>query len=332
MNQEVKRTADYDAAVEKAQATGERIIASVSEAVVGKEKVLRLLLTALVADGHILIEDVPGVAKTLTASSFAQTLGLSFARIQFMPDLLPGDITGGFLYNPSHAEFDFKPGPIFANVILADEVNRGTPKTQAALLEAMEERQVTVEGHTYTLEPPFLVVATQNPVEFEGTYDLPEAQLDRFLIRLEIGYPAPADEVAMLARRAKRRRDRITLEPVLSRDEFLQLQQATEHVYVSPDIQDYIVSLCTATRRHPKVRVGASPRGSLAMFKLARAYAVFQGRDFTLPEDVKAIAVSALAHRLLLDPATWSQRLSPQDIIEEILSKTPTPPPNEGPR
>lgn len=303
----------------------EEIISTVGQVIVGKDEALEAVLMALLADGHLLIEDVPGVAKTLTAEMFAQVLDLEFRRIQFTPDLLPGDITGGFIYNPRQGTFEFKEGPVFTHLLLADEVNRGTPKTQSALLEAMQERQVTVEGHCFKLESPFLVIATQNPIEFEGTYPLPEAQVDRFIMRTRIGYPSHADEREMLSRRQMRRSDIVRLPKVIRREEFLSLQQISEDVYISPDVQDYIVSISWETRRERRVQLGASPRGTLALFKLARVRSLMKGRDFVTPEDIKAVAVPALAHRILLRPELWIEGVSPEEIIKDILNRVPTP-------
>lgn len=301
------------------------IISAVGKAVVGKDEILEEVLIGLLADGHILIEDIPGVAKTLIAEMFAQVLDLEFNRIQFVPDLLPGDITGGFIYDPKQGAFEFKKGPIFTNLLLADEINRGTPKTQSALLEAMQERQVTVEGRRFKLESPFLVIATQNPIEFEGTYSLPEAQVDRFIMRLRIGYPSPKDEQEMLSRRQERRGDIVRVPKAASRAEFLSLQQAVEDVYVSPDIEEYIVNIVWETRRDRRARLGASPRGTLAMFKLARSRAMMRERDFVTPEDVKAVAIPALAHRILMWPESWMEHISTEEIVNEVLKRVPTP-------
>ncbi len=311
--------------LEQVHAKCQEVISQVGSVVLGKEKVLRDILTGMLADGHILLEDVPGVAKTLTASMFAQVLGLDFHRVQFLPDLLPGDLTGGFIYNPSRSEFEFREGPLFANLVLADEINRGTPKTQAALLESMQEKQVTIEGRLFPLPPPFLVLATQNPVEFEGTYPLPEAQMDRFIMRLQIGYPGAEAEREILAKRAARKKDAANLPQVVTREQFLQMQAAIEEVHVSEDVQKYIVDIVEATRAERRVQLGASPRGSLALFKLARARAVMEGRDFVLSEDVKAMAVPALAHRLLLQAEFWLEHVTGEQIIREILGRVPTP-------
>ncbi|MFY9135031.1 MAG: MoxR family ATPase [Bacillota bacterium] len=309
----------------QASAKCHEIISSVSAVIVGKDDELQFVLMSMIADGHLLLEDVPGVAKTLTAQCFAQALGLNFKRIQFVPDLLPGDITGSAIYDARREDFKFKPGPIFANLILADEVNRGTPKTQSALLEAMQERQVTVEGQSYVLDPPFLVIATQNPLEFEGTYPLPEAQIDRFIARLRLGYPSPEAEREILSRRQDRRTDRAVARQAIEKSEFLQIQNAVEHVYVSAEIQDYIVSITTETRNDRRVQLGASPRGSLALFKLARARALMYERDYVVPDDVKAVAVPALAHRILLRPELWAERITGESIVEDALDRVPVP-------
>jgi MoxR-like ATPase len=279
----------------------------------------------LYSGGNILLEDFPGLAKTLTARLVAQVTGLEFKRIQFTPDLLPGDITGGVIYDQKQGEFVFRPGPLFTNLVLADEVNRAPPKTQAALLEVMQERQVTVEGITYPMPAPFVVLATQNPIELEGTYPLPEAQLDRFMMRLRVGYPGAEEERQILAQRGARRQEKIELAAVIDAAQLLQLQAAVEQVHMSEPIERYIVSLTVATRQHTQVQVGASPRGSLALYQLARAHAMVQTRDFVLPDDVKAMAVPALAHRLLLRPELWVRGMQAEDIIRDILDRTPIP-------
>jgi MoxR-like ATPase len=303
-----------------------RILDEVERAVVGKRDALELVLLGLLADGHVLLEDFPGLAKTLTARSFAQVTEMTFKRVQFTPDLLPSDVTGSSIYDQRRGDFEFRPGPIFTNLLLADEINRAPPKTQAALLEAMQERQVTSEGETRPLEPPFLVIATQNPIEYEGTYPLPEAQLDRFLLRARIGYPSRDDEWLMLQRRIERAADEITLEPVVDRATLLELQQAIEGVHVSEAIGRYLVDVVTATRDSTRVAVGASPRGALAVLKLSRCRAALRGRDFVTPEDVKAVAVPALAHRLTLKPELWVQRISAEDVVRDALETVPTPP------
>jgi MoxR-like ATPase len=303
-----------------------RILDEVERAVVGKRDALELVLLGLLADGHVLLEDFPGLAKTLTARSFAQVTEMTFKRVQFTPDLLPSDVTGSSIYDQRRGDFEFRPGPIFTNLLLADEINRAPPKTQAALLEAMQERQVTSEGETRPLEPPFLVIATQNPIEYEGTYPLPEAQLDRFLLRARIGYPSRDDEWLMLQRRIERAADEITLEPVVDRATLLELQQAIEGVHVSEAIGRYLVDVVTATRDSTRVAVGASPRGALAVLKLSRCRAALRGRDFVTPEDVKAVAVPALAHRLTLKPELWVQKISAEDVVRDALETVPTPP------
>ncbi len=311
--------------VEEVAARCERILEEVERAVVGKRRPLELVLLAFLADGHVLLEDFPGLAKTLIARSFAQVCDIRFTRIQFTPDLMPSDVTGSSIYNQRSADFEFRPGPIFTNLLLGDEINRAPPKTQAALLEAMQERQVTIEGQTNVLEPPFLVIATQNPIEYEGTYPLPEAQLDRFLLRLRIGYPGRDDEWALLERRLERAADEIRLEQVADRQGLLQMQQALEQVHVSAPIGYYIVDLVASTRASQRAQVGASPRGALALLKLSRARAALDGRDFVTPEDVKSVAVPALSHRLMLKPELWVQRVRPEDVVREVLETVPTP-------
>jgi MoxR-like ATPase len=302
-----------------------RILDEVERAVVGKRDALELVLLGLLADGHVLLEDYPGLAKTLTARSFAQVTSIGFSRIQFTPDLMPSDVTGSSIWNQRDGDFEFRPGPIFANLLLADEINRAPPKTQAALLEAMQERQVTIEGTTHALARPFLVLATQNPIEYEGTYPLPEAQLDRFLLRVAFGYPAPADEWEVLDRRLTRRSDDVELETVVDPPTLLALQAAVEQVHVSESVGRYIVALVGATRTSGSTAVGASPRGSLALLKVSRCRAALAGRDFVTPDDVKAVAVPALAHRLMLRPELWVQRLSADDVVREVLETVPTP-------
>jgi MoxR-like ATPase len=302
-----------------------RVLDQVEKAVVGKREALELLMLGLLADGHVLIEDYPGLAKTLMARSFASATSLDFSRIQFTPDLMPSDVTGSSIYNQRESDFEFRPGPIFANLLLADEINRAPPKTQAALLEAMQERQVTTEGETRHLERPFLVLATQNPIEYEGTYPLPEAQLDRFLLRMSVGYPSREDEWQVLADRAERRRDEVVLDAVVDRETLLRMQAACEEVYVSEPVGLYMVDIVAATRDAQSVQVGASPRGSLALLKLARCRAALGGRDYVTPDDVKSVAVPALAHRLTLRPELWVQRVSAEDIVRERLQAVPTP-------
>jgi MoxR-like ATPase len=313
--------------IEQVATFGESILREVERAVVGKRDTLELVLLGLLADGHVLIEDLPGLAKTLIARSFAQTTSLAFTRIQFTPDLMPSDVTGASIYNQKRAEFEFHPGPVFSNLLLADEINRAPAKTQAALLEAMQERQVTIEGRTHPLGPPFLVLATQNPIEFEGTYPLPEAQVDRFLLRISVGYPARADEAIVLERRGQRRQERIELSPVVDSPTLLAMQRSVEEVHVSESVRLYIVDLVRATREDQRVQVGSSPRGSLALYSLARAQALLRGRDFATPQDVKDIAVPALAHRLTLRPELWVQRVSTDAIVREVLETVPAPAP-----
>jgi MoxR-like ATPase len=313
------------ATIQDVQEISGRILDEVERAVIGKREALELVLLGLLGDGHVLIEDYPGLAKTLMARSFAQASSLSFQRIQFTPDLMPSDVTGSSIYNQRESDFEFRPGPIFANLLLGDEINRAPPKTQAALLEAMQERQVTIEGETHALERPFLVLATQNPIEYEGTYPLPEAQLDRFLLRISVGYPARDDEFQMLTERAERRTDEVVLSPVVDRQTLLDLQQAVESVYVSEPIGYYIVDIVSATRKGTQVAVGASPRGTLALLKLSRGKAALEGRDFVTPEDVKAVAVPALAHRLMLKPELWVQRVRAEDVVRERLESVPAP-------
>jgi len=305
---------------------GAGVLDELERAIVGKRDALELILVAMLCDGHVLLEDYPGLAKTLAARSFAQATSLRFSRIQFTPDLMPSDVTGSSVFDQRNAEFQFLPGPIFTNLLLADEINRAPPKTQAALLEAMQEQQVTTEGQTRTLDPPFIVLATQNPIEYEGTYPLPEAQLDRFLIRIGIGYPSREHELEMLARRLERGEDEVELHAVVDAPTLVAMQQALEQVHVSDSIRGYIVDLVAATRSSKRLAVGASPRGSLALLKLSRAKAALAGRDFVVPEDVKTIAIPALAHRLTLRPELWVQRVRGEDVVAEALASVPTPP------
>ncbi len=309
------------------KAWGEEILAQVERAVVGKRPALELILMSLLAGGHVLIEDYPGLAKTLAARSFARVLGLSFKRIQFTPDLLPGDILGTYIFHREKGEFELRPGPIFAQIILGDEINRATPRTQSALLEAMQEGQVTLEGETHPLPQPFMVIATQNPIEYEGTFPLPEAQLDRFLARIKFGYPAIFDEVEILSRRIARRVDSFSqpLMPITDAAEVLAVRAALEGVHVDPDLLEYMVRLTAATREHPSVEVGASPRGTLALLLLSRARAALEGRDFVIPDDVKEVAVPALVHRLIIKPELWQRQVQPEQVVRAILEKVPVP-------
>jgi MoxR-like ATPase len=301
------------------------VVATLGRIVVGKDDVLEHILAGILANGHVLIEDYPGLAKTLIARLLAQALDLGFRRIQFTPDLLPSDITGSFLYDQRESRFEFRAGPVFTNLLLADEINRATPKTQAALLEAMQEAQVTIEGQSFPLEQPFVVIATQNPIEMEGTYPLPEAQLDRFLLRVGIGYPDADAEREILRRRRERRTDAATVPTIVTRLELLAMQNALEDIFVSDALERYIVALAQATRTDPRVTLGASPRGSLALLKLARAAAAIRGRDFVLPDDVKAVAVAGLAHRLVLRPELWVSSTTPRHVVESVLREVPAP-------
>ena len=298
---------------------------AVEQAIIGKREAVEMVLFALLADGHVLIEDLPGLGKTLLARSFAQVCAMDFARIQFTPDLIPSDITGASIYDRSSGSFTFEPGPIFTNILLADEINRAPGKTQAALLEAMEERQVTLENTTRQLESPFLVLATQNPIEYEGTYPLPEAQLDRFLVRVTIGYPSEDAERDILLERSRRRSERIELEPVCDRQALRAMQAAIEEVHVAPPLAEYAVAIARATRDSPQLTVGASPRGSLALMKLARARAAYLGRDFVTPDDIKAVSIPALAHRLTLAPELWVQRIDPAEAVRAAVASVPVP-------
>jgi MoxR-like ATPase len=301
------------------------ILDEVERAVVGKRAAISLVLGGLLAGGHVLIEDYPGLAKTLIARSLAQALDLSFARVQFTPDLMPADVTGSSIYDPVRAELTFAPGPIFANLVLGDEINRAPPKTQAALLEAMQERQVTSDGVTRPLPTPFTVIATQNPIEYEGTYPLPEAQLDRFRLRVSVGYPSREEELGVLTRRVERQQDEITLRPVADLATVVSMQRSLEHVHVDESIGYYIVDVVRATRSRPGVQVGASPRGALALLGVARVRAALSGRDFVTPDDVKAIAVPVLGHRLSLRPDLWIRGVSGDDLVREVLADVPVP-------
>ena len=304
---------------------GSRILDEMEKAVVGKRDVLRLLLTGVLADGHVLFEDVPGLAKTLIARSLAQVTTLSFARVQFTPDLVPGDITGSTVFDPGTGAGTFQPGPIFANLVLGDEINRAPPKTQAAVLEAMEERQVTTDGVTRQLPKPFLVIATQNPIESGGTYPLPEAQLDRFLFRLNVGYPGAEAEAEILKRRTARKTDATSLTAQIDAEGIATLQQQVEEVHVDDTLTDYIVGIVAATRNSPRTQAGASPRGSLGLLKASRAYAALAGRDFVVPDDVVAVAVPVLAHRIALEPDEWLRGSSGVGVVQECVAQIPTP-------
>jgi len=302
-----------------------RVLEEVSKAIVGKQGALETLLLAILCDGHVLVEDYPGLAKTLMAKSFASALGLGFRRIQFTPDLLPADITGTFVLNRKSSDFELRKGPIFTHILLADEVNRAPPRTQSALLEAMQERQVTIENETLRLEKPFIVLATQNPIEYEGTYPLPEAQLDRFLIKLSIGYPSAEAEVEIMERRNQRRTDDVSIDKVTEPEEVLQMQKAVEEIHIDQVVERYVVEIVHGTRTHQDVEIGASPRGSLAIMKLSKAKAWLNGRGYVIPDDVKAIAVPALSHRLILKPEQWLRGGKTAAIVQEILRKVPVP-------
>ncbi|WFF08593.1 MoxR family ATPase [Micromonospora sp. WMMD1076] len=301
------------------------VLEAVGTVVVGKRDALELVLAGILAGGHVLLEDLPGLGKTLTARCFAQALGLDFRRLQFTPDLLPADVTGSFLYDQSSGDFAFRAGPVFTNLLLADEINRTPPKTQSALLEAMQEKQVSVEGVTYRLDEPFHVLATANPIEYEGTYPLPEAQLDRFLLRVSFGYPTHDEEWDVLRRRIARRREEAEIKPVVDAATLRAMQAALEDVVVEDSVGRYIVALTAATREHPSVLVGASPRGSLALLLLSRVRAVLANRDYVVPEDVKAVAAPALAHRITLRPEMWLRRVDPSFVVGEVLESTPAP-------
>lgn len=311
--------------LERVESLSRDLIEEVSRAIVGKEAVLERVVLAILSDGHILIEDFPGLGKTIMAKSFAAALGCEFKRVQFTPDLLPADITGTYIFNRQKDDFLLRRGPVFTNVLLADEINRAPPKTQAALLEAMQERQATLEGETHPIDRPFLVMATQNPIEFEGTYPLPEAQIDRFIMRIEMGYPSPRAEREMLSRRVARKRDSVDIEKVAGPEQVLAMQRAVEEVFVEKDLEQYIVEVVRGTRTHPRTAVGASPRGSLALLKLARSKAAMKGRDYVLPDDIKEIAGDALVHRLILKPDPLIRGVKPSTILLDVLQEVPVP-------
>jgi MoxR-like ATPase len=306
----------------KIQESGERVVANVERVIVGKHHEVRLALVALLCRGHLLIEDVPGTGKTMLAKAIARSLGCSFRRIQFTPDLLPTDVTGLSIYNQKTQEFEFRPGPIMAQVVLADEINRATPKTQSSLLECMEERQSTIDGTTYMMPDPFLVIATQNPIEYEGTFALPEAQLDRFLLRIRLGYPQPIEEIVILDEQ-KRAHPLDEIEVVLAVEELRDLQTAVREIYVDSTVSDYIVRLVNGTRSHPDVYLGASPRGSLALYRAGQAMAALLGRDYVIPDDIKALAEPALAHRLIIKTSSTIHDVQPGQVVRELLDTTP---------
>jgi len=305
--------------------TGQQVLDAVRSVVVGMDDPLEIALATILAGGHVLFEDVPGLGKTLAARSLASALGLDFRRLQCTPDMLPGDVTGSYVYTPDSAEFVFRPGPIFTGLLLADEINRTTPKTQSAMLEAMAERQVTVEGHSFSLPAPFHVIATSNPIEYEGTYALPEAQLDRFMVRLSVGYPEPSGETRILLERVARRQEAAEVPAVIDAARLAAVQQAVEAIHVHPDIAQYCVDLARATRQAQNVAVGASPRGSLGLLLLGRALAALDGREFVRPDDIKRIAVPVLAHRLTLTPQAWAQGVSAEQIVANVVGQVPVP-------
>ena len=318
--------------LEQTRELSRAVIEEVGRVVVGKSEVLTLVLLGILAGGHVLLEDFPGLAKTLIARSFAQVLGIGFQRIQFTPDLLPADITGSYVYDQRRSTFELRKGPLFTNLLLGDEINRAPPKTQAAMLEAMQEGQVTIEEETHQLDEPFVVIATENPIEYEGTYPLPEAQLDRFMLRIGVGYPSPSEEWEILRRRIDRREDELALDALVEGRSLLAMQASLEDVYVSESIGRYIVDIVSATRSHPDVRVGSSPRGALAILKLARGKAVLGGRDFVTPEDVKGVAVPALSHRLTLRPELWVRQVRGEDVTRRVLDQVPAPAAEDAPR
>ncbi len=311
--------------IEEIKNSMDKLINEVKRAIVGKDDVLYQVLIAIISRGHILIEDYPGLAKTLIAKSFSDAIGLNFKRVQFTPDLLPMDIIGANIFQRDSSTFKFIKGPIFTNILLADEINRAPPKTQSALLEAMQEYQVTVEGISLKLEEPFIVIATQNPIEFEGTYPLPEAQVDRFLVKLSVGYPDMNSEVEILRRRINRSSDDIKINNVITKEDFLQMQNMVEKIHVDDSMESYIVSIVEKTRIHPQVEIGASPRGSIALLKLSRSNALLSGRDFIIPDDIKRVTRIALSHRIILKPEPWIRGVKPEEIIDDVIKNTPVP-------
>ncbi len=306
------------------QAVAQKIVENVEQVIVGKHEAVQSTVIALLCEGHLLIEDVPGTGKTMLAKSVAKSLGCNFRRIQFTPDMLPSDVTGISVFNQKTREFEFRPGPVMAQIVLTDEINRATPKTQSALLEAMEERQLTVDGVTYPLERPFLVLATQNPIEYEGTFPLPEAQLDRFMLRIHLGYPSSQDEITMLDRQQFTHPVN-RIEQVVPTEELMAAQEQIKSVHISDLIKEYIVSLVSVTRKHPDVYLGASPRGSLALYKTGQARAAVLGRDYVIPDDIKALAIETLAHRLIISPSARIKNVDPRSVVQEILDSTPVP-------
>jgi MoxR-like ATPase len=310
--------------MEDVQMIAQKITDNVENVIVGKHEAVELTTIALLCEGHVLIEDVPGTGKTMLAKSVSRSLGCDFRRIQFTPDMLPSDVTGVSVFNQKTREFEFRPGPVMAQIVLTDEINRATPKTQSALLEAMEERQITVDGVTYPMEQPFLVLATQNPIEYEGTFPLPEAQLDRFMMRISLGYPESDDEMTMLDRQ-QHAHPVTRIEQVVSAGELVEAQQRVKDVYINDLVKEYIVKLVTATRKHPDVYLGASPRGSIALYKTGQARAAILGRDYVIPDDIKALAMVTLAHRLIISPSARIKNVDPRAVIQEILDSTPVP-------
>lgn len=321
---QTRRANDPQTIVSIVQSVSERVAQSVSQVIIGKRNEIRLTVLGLIAQGHILIEDIPGVGKTMLAKALARSIGSQFSRIQFTPDMLPSDVTGVSVFNQQTLEFEFRPGPIHAQIVLADEINRATPKTQAALLEAMEERQVTVDGTTYPMQDPFLILATQNPIEYEGTFPLPEAQLDRFLLRIQLGYPSAAEELTVLS--AQQYEHPVNqMQQVVSVQELLAAQHAVREVYVADEIKRYIVDLVNATRKHPDVYLGSSPRGSLALFRSSQTRAAMAGRDYVIPDDVKALAEVTLAHRIIVGPSARVRDISSRTVVHDVLATTPVP-------
>lgn len=310
--------------IEPVQTLVHQVATNVERVILGKHKEIELALIALLCQGHLLIEDVPGVGKTMLARAIAKSLGCTFKRLQFTPDMLPSDVTGVSMFNQKTREFEFRPGPVFAQIVLTDEVNRATPKTQSALLECMEERQVTVDGITYPMPQPFMVMATQNPIEYEGTFPLPEAQLDRFMLRIQLGYPSNRDEMAMLDAQQFAHPIQDT-QQVASADQLIAAQQAVKHVYVDALVKEYIVALIEATRKHPDVYLGASPRGSLALYKAGQVRAAIDGRDYVIPDDIKALAEPALAHRLIISPAARLKNVDPRAVVDELIHSVAVP-------
>jgi len=311
--------------VERASENCHKLHSELTRHIVGKDEVLHKILLGLLADSHLLIEDFPGLAKTMIAKTLAAASGCKFSRIQFTPDLLPADITGTYIFNQKSGDFELRKGPIFTNILLADEINRSPPKTQSALLEAMQEYQATLDGKTHRIDRPFMVIATQNPIEFEGVYQLPEAQLDRFIMKLRVGYPDKEQEVQILRNRINNRSDEIAVNPIITTQSLLEMQNSVEDVYAEHSILSYITDIVRETRFHPQIEVGASPRGSLALLRLARANAVFHGRDYVIPDDVKSIMVEALSHRVIPKTASWIRGFDSKQIIEEISHKIPVP-------